>query len=270
MKRTQARRNSSSPSSAMVPPAIVKLAFLKQYTKFEIFSRVLTDSGAKCWHHSSSPARSKLLNLKARTQYACQQCGHISPKWIGRCPSCQEWNSLVEERTRCARRRRSCQVVGFDAGLFRGDHRRRRSPHANRHCGIRSRAGRRRRAGALMLLGGDPGVGKSTLMLDVASRLSAQTRVLYASGEESAQQIKMRGEPDGDCTPAICTSMPRCRSRRFSRPRRTLALGCRDHRLDPDDVQRKARDGAGQHRSGARSCIAASCSGRRRGTFRCF
>jgi DNA repair protein RadA/Sms len=130
---------------------------------------------------------------KAKTQYACQQCGHSSPKWIGRCPACQEWNTFVEEKigpaaadappswnsspipfteiTGTETPRVSTGVAEFDRVLGGGVV-----------------------AGALVLLGGDPGVGKSTLMLDVASHLANSAVVLYASGEESAQQIKMRGE----------------------------------------------------------------------------
>ncbi len=141
--------------------------------------------------------------MKARTQYACQQCGYTSPKWIGRCPSCSGWNSLVEERASATSgsedRSRSWDSapVAFDeiAGADVP-----RTP-----TGIQEFdrvLGGGVVPGALILLGGDPGVGKSTLMLDVASRLSVNLRVLYASGEESAQQIKLRGSrmeiPAGD------------------------------------------------------------------------
>lgn len=131
--------------------------------------------------------------MKAKTQYACQHCGHSSPKWIGRCPSCQEWNSFVEERLAAsgdtpARSWDSTPVL-FDEIT---------SPETPRvPTGIAEFdrvLGGGVVPGALILLGGDPGVGKSTLMLDVAARLSASTKVLYASGEESAQQIRMRGE----------------------------------------------------------------------------
>src|SRR5215471_3183585 len=131
--------------------------------------------------------------MKTKTQYTCQQCGYSSPKWIGRCPACQEWNTFVEEKVTPAAAgapaswdsspipfteitgvetpRVSTGVVEFDRVLGGGVV-----------------------AGALVLLGGDPGVGKSTLMLDVAAHLAESGTVLYASGEESAQQIKMRGE----------------------------------------------------------------------------
>src|SRR5215510_14803525 len=133
--------------------------------------------------------------MKSKTQYVCQQCGATSPKWIGRCPSCQQWSTFVEERvvavgdapaawdsadsspirfteiTGVETPRVSTGVAEFDRVLGGGVV-----------------------AGALVLLGGDPGVGKSTLMLDVASHLAQSLAVLYASGEESAHQIKMRGE----------------------------------------------------------------------------
>jgi DNA repair protein RadA/Sms len=130
--------------------------------------------------------------LKSKTQYACQHCGHISPKWIGRCPSCQEWNSFVEERTIASDdvpRSWDSTPVSFEE--IRGLE----LPRIPTGIAEFDRVlGGGVVAGALTLLGGDPGVGKSTLMLDVAARLSTRARVLYASGEESAQQIKLRGD----------------------------------------------------------------------------
>jgi DNA repair protein RadA/Sms len=131
--------------------------------------------------------------VKAKTQYVCQQCGHTSPKWIGRCPSCQQWNTLVEERISAAVAAASpswdsspirfTEITGIEV------------PRISTGITEFDRVlGGGVVAGALVLLGGDPGVGKSTLMLDVASHLAVATTVLYASGEESAHQIKMRGE----------------------------------------------------------------------------
>jgi len=134
----------------------------------------------------------RLLNVKARTQYACQQCGYVSTKWIGRCPACQEWNSFVEERPASAatERPRSWDSTPVAYGEIAGAD----APRTPTGIAEFDRVlGGGVVAGALMLLGGDPGVGKSTLMLDVAARLSTHARVLYASGEESAQQIKLRG-----------------------------------------------------------------------------
>jgi len=131
--------------------------------------------------------------MKTKTQYACQQCGHTSPKWIGRCPSCQEWNTFVEEKITAPSAGNAAswdsspipftEITGSEA------------PRVSTGIAEFDRVlGGGVVAGALVLLGGDPGVGKSTLMLDVASHLAESGTVLYASGEESAQQIKMRGE----------------------------------------------------------------------------
>src|SRR5439155_14655866 len=110
----------------------------------------------------------------------------------GRCPSCQQWNTFVEERIGAVVESPAPwesspiafnDITGVD------------TPRIPTGVGEFDRVlGGGLVAGALVLLGGDPGVGKSTLMLDVASRLAGSVRVLYASGEESAQQIKLRGE----------------------------------------------------------------------------
>jgi len=130
--------------------------------------------------------------MKPKTQYVCQQCGQTAPKWIGRCPSCQQWNTFVEERIGAVVESPAPwesspiafnDITGVD------------TPRVSTGVGEFDRVlGGGLVPGALVLLGGDPGVGKSTLMLDVASRLAVSVRVLYASGEESAQQFRLRGE----------------------------------------------------------------------------
>src|SRR5213594_1874642 len=130
--------------------------------------------------------------MKPKTQHVCQQCGQTAPKWIGRCPSCQQWNTFVEERITAVVESPASWVsspIPFNdiTGV--------ETPRVSTGVGEFDRVlGGGVVAGALVLLGGDPGVGKSTLMLDVASRLARNAEVLYASGEESAQQIKLRGE----------------------------------------------------------------------------
>jgi DNA repair protein RadA/Sms len=134
--------------------------------------------------------------MKQRTQFFCQHCGHMSSKWIGRCPTCEEWNSFVEESVSAS----SAQVrlvpetmpVRFDS--IEGSEVPRTPtgvPEFDRVLGGGLVPG------ALILLGGDPGVGKSTLMLDVAAQLSTRYPILYASGEESSLQIKLRGDRTG-------------------------------------------------------------------------
>jgi DNA repair protein RadA/Sms len=135
------------------------------------------------------------------TVYVCQSCGHQSRKWLGKCPDCGEWNAFVEERARAAA---PMKGPGARAGL------RLRESKPVRYGEIESQDDARVSSGvtefdrvlgggivpgSLILIGGDPGIGKSTLLLQVADKLSAKgARVLYVSGEESERQIKMRGE----------------------------------------------------------------------------
>jgi DNA repair protein RadA/Sms len=134
------------------------------------------------------------------TVYVCQNCGRQSPKWLGKCPDCGEWNSLVEERARPA----ASAAKGMAA---RGGFRLRevkpvREIESQDDARVSSGITEFDRVlgggivpGSLILIGGDPGIGKSTLLLQVADKLSQQNaRVLYVSGEESERQIKMRGE----------------------------------------------------------------------------
>lgn len=132
------------------------------------------------------------------TIFVCQSCGHQSRKWLGKCPECGEWNSLVEERARPSR-----------TGSARNGHSWREATAVPYHeiesqddVRIPSGVDEFDRVlgggivpGTLVLIGGDPGIGKSTLLLQVADKLSGGGRVvLYVSGEESERQIKLRGE----------------------------------------------------------------------------
>jgi len=136
--------------------------------------------------------------LKKETLFVCQNCGHQAGKWLGKCPECGEWNSLVEEKSQPARRAggrngfklRDVSAVPFIEIESQDDVR------------IPSGVTEFDRVlgggivpGTLVLIGGDPGIGKSTLLLQVADKLSAAgALVLYVSGEESERQIKLRGE----------------------------------------------------------------------------
>jgi DNA repair protein RadA/Sms len=140
-----------------------------------------------------------VAKVTAGTIYVCQNCGHQSRKWLGKCPDCGEWNSLVEERARAAPKGQAARG-GFTL----------REVKPVRYGEIESQDDARVSSGitefdrvlgggivpgSLVLIGGDPGIGKSTLLLEVADKISAQgQRVLYVSGEESERQIKMRGE----------------------------------------------------------------------------
>ena len=134
------------------------------------------------------------FRMKPKVSFICQNCGFQTPKWMGRCPSCGEWNTLIEEIVEeipspgltlssgapllyedikeIAKQRIKTNIHDFNQVLGGGVVQ-----------------------GSLILIGGEPGIGKSTLMLQVSRDLASQKkRVLYVSGEESLEQIKLRGE----------------------------------------------------------------------------
>ncbi len=130
---------------------------------------------------------------KEKTVFVCQTCGFRSPKWLGRCPSCGEWNSLVEEPEEVA-------PVEFsfppsEALLYR-DIREIKKPRLKIPVEEFNKVlGGGVVLGSLVLIGGEPGIGKSTLLLQVCRDFAGQgERVLYISGEESLEQIKLRGD----------------------------------------------------------------------------
>jgi len=136
---------------------------------------------------------------KPRAVFACQSCGAQAPKWLGRCPACGEWNSLVEEPVEDGG---SAAAAAGEAAFAPAE------PVAYKD--IREAQAPRLRSGleefntvlgggvvlgSLVLIGGEPGIGKSTLLLQAARDFAAQGRtVLYVSGEESLEQIKLRGD----------------------------------------------------------------------------
>jgi DNA repair protein RadA/Sms len=132
---------------------------------------------------------------KTQTLYACSECGATTPKWLGRCPDCGSWNTLLEESSpRAARGKPSltfhrppeflAEIDGTGARMKTTG-----IPEFDRVTGGGLVAG------SVVLLGGEPGIGKSTLVLQVADQFGRHTGpVLYASGEESAGQIKRRAE----------------------------------------------------------------------------
>ncbi len=133
---------------------------------------------------------------KNKTTFFCRNCGYASPKWLGKCPACNEWNSFIEEET---------ESLTADSGY--GSLPMNESPlsidaiEADEKERIETEVLEMDRVlgggiveGSAVLVGGDPGIGKSTLLLQVLQKLAEKGRnVLYVSGEESARQIKMRG-----------------------------------------------------------------------------
>lgn len=146
---------------------------------------------------------------KTKSAYFCQNCGFESAKWLGKCPSCNQWNTFVEEVVD----KSNSNVPAWKTTASSG-----RSNKPSKVNEIHSAVEQRMStsdleldrvlgggliAGSVILIGGEPGIGKSTLMLQVALNISGK-KVLYVSGEESEQQIKMRAEritsqPRSDC-----------------------------------------------------------------------
>ncbi len=138
---------------------------------------------------------------KVKTSYVCQNCGAESVKWVGRCPSCQEWNTYVEERVSQSKPRAGLVEVSRTA-VPKPLREIESSNEKRLDTGIMELnriLGGGLVPGSLVLLGGEPGIGKSTLALQMALKLN-HLKVLYVSGEESARQVKLRGDrlSDGD------------------------------------------------------------------------
>jgi DNA repair protein RadA/Sms len=131
---------------------------------------------------------------KIITKYVCQSCGYVSPRWVGKCPNCSEWNTFVEEAPSPVRAARKTGVqskiepVSMDA-LESDDVKRTKTNIAEFDRVL----GGGLVPGSLVLLGGDPGIGKSTLMMQMALKMPEQI-VLYVTGEESVRQIKLRAD----------------------------------------------------------------------------
>src|SRR3954470_24359959 len=134
---------------------------------------------------------------KPKTRYVCQACGSVSYRWQGQCVDCAEWNTLVQETAEVS-------------SIFAAKHNLQGGGRVIPLVGLESPAALPDRlpsglaefdraigggivAGSAMLVGGDPGIGKSTLLLQVAARLASEGhKVIYVSGEESAEQVRLR------------------------------------------------------------------------------
>lgn len=131
--------------------------------------------------------------MKQKARFACQSCGFVSPRWVGRCQDCGVWNSFVEEAGAPSPRSAATATPpqALDAIALRDD------PRISSGSGELDRVlGGGIVPGSVILLGGDPGIGKTTLLLEALGRFSRREKrpVLYCTGEESPRQIKLRAE----------------------------------------------------------------------------
>ncbi len=129
------------------------------------------------------------------TQYVCQECGGAHPKWSGRCDACGAWNTLIEEaapeqtpKGLGSRRGRKIAFVGLDGEPGAAPRRASGIKEFDRACGGGLVPG------SALLVGGDPGIGKSTLLLQVSAALAANLSCAYISGEESIDQLRLRAK----------------------------------------------------------------------------
>ena len=138
--------------------------------------------------------------MKAKTMFYCTECGNELPKWAGQCPACKAWNTIVEQP---AETKRKSSAAVATVGERRGSIKPRLMDEVETTRELRFQTGMNELGrvlgggavqGSLVLVGGAPGIGKSTLMLQICQNLCRFAKVLYVSGEESERQIKLRAE----------------------------------------------------------------------------
>lgn len=135
--------------------------------------------------------------MKTKTVYICSECGYQSPKWIGKCSACGNWNTMEEETVFSGK---SSGIMAPIAS-FTTTPKTLKNIEYEKEIRYKTGMGELDRVlggglvkGSLVLVGGDPGIGKSTLLLQICETMSNNAKILYASGEESQQQIKLRAE----------------------------------------------------------------------------
>ena len=155
------------------------------------------------------------MAAKQKTAYVCSSCGYDTPKWIGKCPACGEWNTFTEVKlgAKSSPSAKALPLSGGDGGglLSMSQIQTGNDPRINLHDDELNRVlGGGLVLGSLTLLGGEPGIGKSTLVLQTVLRLP-ELKVLYVSGEESARQLKLRAdricETNNSTVQVACESM---------------------------------------------------------------
>ena len=136
----------------------------------------------------------RMARAKEKSVFFCQECGYESAKWLGKCPGCGQWNTFVEELVSKQKKDSSRTTPSVEAVAL---HEISYDDMLRIDTGIQELnrvLGGGMVPGALMLLAGDPGIGKSTLTMQLCGAIKTEASVLYVSGEESRQQLKMRAQ----------------------------------------------------------------------------
>ena len=132
---------------------------------------------------------------KAKTIFVCSECGNESPKWLGKCPACNSWNTFYEQKidkyTETNKAEKKINNTPKPLNTYVGQESDRTSTG---YMELDRVLGGGLVRGSLILLGGEPGIGKSTLILQLCEKVQGEGKVLYVSGEESAEQIKLRAD----------------------------------------------------------------------------
>ena len=186
------------------PPESIE-SFLTRATQGKLTISSITWFHRLSYYGKRNEFSFEVIMAKNKLTYFCQQCGYASAKWLGKCPSCDQWNTFVEEivqkavkgstewRTDSAR-----QSVNKPQPLHEVVFKNEQRISAN-DSELNRVLGGGIVPGAVVLIGGEPGIGKSTLMLQIVLSLENK-KILYVSGEESIQQIKMRADRMGNAT----------------------------------------------------------------------
>ena len=131
---------------------------------------------------------------KNQTVFVCSNCGNESPKWLGKCPACNSWNTFYEEKIVTSKVSGEKKAVSAEVKKLNSVEIEKYSRYKTGYEELDRVLGGGLVQGSLVLLGGEPGIGKSTLILQICDKIKVNGSVLYISGEESATQIKMRAD----------------------------------------------------------------------------
>ncbi len=131
---------------------------------------------------------------KSKTVYICQECAYETSRWLGKCPSCNQWNTFVEEVLKEDKKNNLSNLVGAKPVNINEIDTNNEQRYKTGISELDRTLGGGLVKGSLILIGGDPGIGKSTLILELCEKIEQDGNILYVSGEESVKQIKIRAD----------------------------------------------------------------------------